>query len=168
MVDDSKLPFPDQNIRSLLNAVILSLDSRLRELRKDTRYSGVRNSDVKVFMSAFRASGTIAEIARALDVSRQAVHASVKRLQAIKVVELQPVPNNSRDKLVVMTERGRHAQQTAWDQINTIEKEMAAVIGTKALQQMRQSLSLLAQSSVTQSGNSERRSTRQATGVKSS
>jgi DNA-binding MarR family transcriptional regulator len=146
MVDDNDLPFPTQNIRSLLNAVILALDSRLRELRKDTRYSGVRNSDVKVFMSAYRSPGSIADIARALDVSRQAVHASVKRLQAIKVVELQPMPNNSRDKLVVMTERGRHAQETALDQISTIEQEMKVIVGPKALEQLRQTLFLLSQS----------------------
>jgi DNA-binding MarR family transcriptional regulator len=145
MVDKKQAPFPRQNIRSLILDISLGLDNRLQGLRDGTRYANVRDSDVKVFMRAFRAPRSVAEIARSLDISRQAVHASVKRLQAIKVVELQPQPGNGRDKLVVVTERGFHAQDTAVQQLNIIEAEMAAVIGADALEQLRHQLSLLSQ-----------------------
>lgn len=145
MIDNKPTPFPTQNIRSLLHEIALGLDNRLQELRAGTRYATVRNSDVKVFMRTYRASGTIAEIARSLDISRQAVHASVKRLQAIKIVELQTQPHNSRDKLVVVTERGQHAQEIAVEQINTIEAQMAAIIGKVELDQLRRYLTAIAQ-----------------------
>ncbi len=144
MVDETDIAFPELNIRSLLNEITVAVDEKLRKLRGDTRYSQVRNSDVKVFMRAFRSTSTVSEIARSLDVTRQAVHASVQRLMDLKVVELQPLPNNSRDKLVAVTERGRHAQQTALDQIKTIEDQMAKAIGKNELKTLRKHLYMIA------------------------
>jgi DNA-binding MarR family transcriptional regulator len=144
MVDEKDIQYPEQNIRTLLNEITVSVDEKLRNLREGTRYNEVRNSDVKVFMRVFRAKSTVSEIARALDVTRQAVHASVQRLMELKVVELQPIPHNGRDKLVVVTERGRHAQQTAIDQINTVEDQMAAVIGKNELKTLRKHLHMIA------------------------
>jgi DNA-binding MarR family transcriptional regulator len=97
-------------------------------------------------MRAFRSEATVSEIARSLNVTRQAVHASVQRLIELKVVSLQPILNNSRDKLVVITERGRHAQQTAIDQINTFENHMASVIGKKEFKILRKQLHQIAES----------------------
>ena len=163
MVDKKPMPFPAQNIRSLLQEISLGVDNRLQELRVGSRYSNVRNSDVKVFMRAYRAPATVAEMARILDISRQAVHASVKRLQALKIVALQPQPGNDRDKLVVVTARGIHAQKTALDQIKIIEGQMADAIGAEGLEQLRNHLSV-----ISQSFKSMQPSEPQATGVKSS
>jgi DNA-binding MarR family transcriptional regulator len=146
MVDNKRTPYPSLNIRSLLHEIALGVDTRLQELRVGSRYANVRNSDVKVFMRAYRAPGTVAEIARFLDISRQAVHASVKRLQALKIIELQAQPDNNRDKLVVVTERGQHAQDTALDQIKIIEAQMADVVGGVELERLRQQLYLISQS----------------------
>jgi DNA-binding MarR family transcriptional regulator len=144
MVDNQVHNYPRENIRSLVFMLSLGIDNKLQSLREGSRYAGVRNSDIIVFMRAFREPATVAEIARSLEVSRQAVHQSVKRLQALKVVELVPQANNNRDKLVSMTERGLHAQKTALDQIVTIENEMAALLGEEGLQTFRKHLGLLA------------------------
>jgi DNA-binding MarR family transcriptional regulator len=163
MVDEKSMPFPAQNIRSLLQELSTGVDNRLRELRVGSRYANVRNSDVKVFMRAYRGPSTVAEIARVLDISRQAVHASVTRLQALKIVALQAQPGNDRDKLVVVTERGLHAQNTALEQIKIIEAQMADAIGVEALEQLRHQLSL-----ISQSFKSTNKAVPHATGVKSS
>jgi DNA-binding MarR family transcriptional regulator len=141
MVDNQVHNYPRENIRSLVFMLSLGIDNKLQSLREGSRYAGVRNSDIIVFMRAFREPATVAEIARSLEVSRQAVHQSVKRLQALKVVELVPQANNN---LVSMTERGLHAQKTALDQIVTIEKEMASLLGEEGLQTFRNHLGLLA------------------------
>jgi DNA-binding MarR family transcriptional regulator len=163
MVDKASLPFPTQNIRSLLQEISMGVDNRLQELRIGSRYANVRNSDVKVFMRAYRAPATVAEIARTLDISRQAVHASVKRLQELKIVALQAQPGNDRDKLVVVTERGIHAQNTALEQIKVIETQMAAMIGVENLEKLRGQLLL-----ISQAFKLTNNMTPQATGVKSS
>lgn len=146
MVDNMKLEFPTQNIRSLLHEISVAIDKNLQTQRQGSRYEGVRDSDVKVFMRAFRSEATVSEIARSLNVSRQAIHASVQRLMELGVLALQPIPNNSRDKLVVVTERGRHAQQTSLDQIKSLEAHMASVIGENELQTMRNQLWKISQS----------------------
>ncbi len=146
MIDKNTSEFPVQNIRSLLHEVTVSVDSYLQDLRSGTRYEKVRDSDVKVFMRAFRSSATVSDIARSLGVTRQAVHASVLRLMELKILELQAIPDNKRDKLVVITERGRHAQDTALQQISIIEDHMAAVIGKRELKVLRAQLAKLAQS----------------------
>jgi DNA-binding MarR family transcriptional regulator len=146
MVDNNKLEFPTQNIRSLLNEISVAIDKNLQSQRLGSRYEGVRDSDVKVFMRAFRSEETVSEIARSLNVTRQAVHASVQRLMELKVLALQAMPNNSRDKLVVVTERGRHAQQVSLDHILSLENHMASVIGEKELKTLRKHLHMIAQS----------------------
>ena len=143
MIDKSKQNSIQSNIRSLLRDLGFLLDDRLHALRKDTRYAKVRDSDVKVFVRASRFPGTLSEIARSLRVSRQAVHLSVKRLQLLGVVELVAQPNNRRDKLVQITERGIQAESIAAAQIVTIESEMAAVIGQDGVTLLRTLLTKL-------------------------
>jgi DNA-binding MarR family transcriptional regulator len=146
MVDNNRHKYPTDNIRTLLHEITLGVDNRLQVLREGSRYAKVRNSDVRVFMRAFRSSATVSEIARSLDVTRQAVHASVLRLTELKVLEVQPIPHNSRDKLVVVTEHGRHAEDAALEQIKNVEDHMAAVIGKEELKTLRHHLHLISQS----------------------
>jgi DNA-binding MarR family transcriptional regulator len=143
MIDDQQTQFPTNNIGTLVRELSTGIDLRLQQLRAGTRYETVRNSDVKVFIRALRSGATVSSIARDLDITRQAVHASVQRLKTVKVVELQPLPNNSRDKLVVVTQQGLHAQQTAVEQIKLIEERMAKIIGKRQLETLRGQLQML-------------------------
>jgi DNA-binding MarR family transcriptional regulator len=137
MVDNQDVPPPADNIRTLLYHLGTALDERLTLFRRGTPYEKVRPSDVRVFVAAARQPSTISEIARALKVTRQAVQASVHRLQEIKVLDLQAIPGNQRDKHVVVTARGMHARNTASQQIQQFEKEFAAVIGEEDLEKFR-------------------------------
>ncbi len=128
---------PVDNIRSLLQFVIDSIDDRLQSFLKGTRYETVRPSDIRVFALAQREPRKMADLARMLKVSRQAVQMSVKRLQELKVVELQPVPGNHRDKLVVLTDRGRSARNSAEEQLARYEGEIVSAIGKDGLETLR-------------------------------
>ena len=137
MSDSSGNPIPFDNIRGMLQDLTAHLDHQLTHYRQGTRYENVRKSDVRVFTLASRKSRTMSHMARDLDVSRQAVHSSVKRLIDLKVVELIAQPGNSRDKLVAVTERGFHARQIAVEQIQRLEKELQLVLGAEKLGQFR-------------------------------
>ncbi len=137
MAESDSPTVPVDNIRSLLHFVIQCLDERLQVYRKGTRYESVRPSDVRVFVSALRQPRRITDLAKALKISRQAVQMSVKRLAELKVVELQPVPGNQRDKLIVITDRGMSARRTAEEQIGRLEKEVSDVIGKEDLETLR-------------------------------
>jgi DNA-binding MarR family transcriptional regulator len=135
---------PLNNIRTLLQLVSDRLDGRLLTYRQGTRYEGVRQSDAKVFFRSLSEPRTMAELARNLHVSRQAVQMSVKRLMKLGVVELRHENGNKRDKVVVVTERGKHAEKTAIEQITRLESECAAIVGMDGLAKIRQLLAGLA------------------------
>ena len=55
----------------------------------------------------------------------------------MKMVEVVPLPNNGRNKIVQLTERGKTASLTAAEQIRTVEAECAAIIGDAELERLR-------------------------------
>jgi DNA-binding MarR family transcriptional regulator len=134
---------PFDNIRGLLRDLASQLDRRAIVHRKGTPYEAVRQSDVRVFIIASRQPSSESEIARELEVSRQAVHSSVQRLKDLGVVGLIPQPGNGRDKLVAVTESGRQAQDVANATIRLLENECADILGTKGLEQFRKQMTVL-------------------------
>jgi DNA-binding MarR family transcriptional regulator len=137
MTDEWRALIPFSNIRGLLQDLTTQLDDLTISYRKGTRYENVRKSDARVFISAIRKPQTVAEIARELEVSRQAVHSSVKRLAALKVLELRPQPGNHRDKIVTITDRGHRARVHILEHIQRMEAECAGVIGQQGLETFR-------------------------------
>lgn len=133
---------PD-NLRTLLYHLGLALDERLSLYRHGTPYEKVRPSDARVFVAVTRNHQTISEIARFLRITRQAAQISVHRLQDLKILDLEPMPGNKRDKQVVLTAKGRHAAASARQQVQQFETECVAVIGEEGLAQFRQSLGAL-------------------------
>ncbi len=134
---------PLDNFRTLLYQLGQALDERLGHYRRGSRYESVRPSDVRVFVSATRQLQTISSIARDIHISRQAVQASVRRLQKLQVVDLETAADNKRDKIVVLTAKGQHARKTANDQIKQFEAEFADVIGRERVEQIRADLATL-------------------------
>jgi DNA-binding MarR family transcriptional regulator len=137
MVDITNAPIPFDNMRGLMQDLTIQLDLRLKLFREGTRFAGVRQSDIRIFISASRAPKSIAELAREHQITRQAAQISVKRLVELGVVELVHKPGNQRDKVVTVTEDGLDAKKARLDFIELIEREMAEIIGTKGLEQFR-------------------------------
>jgi DNA-binding MarR family transcriptional regulator len=161
MTDEWRALIPFSNIRGLLQDFTTQLDDLTISYRKGTRYENVRKSDARVFISAIRKPQSVAEIARELEVSRQAVHSSVKRLAALKVLELQPLPGNHRDKIVTITDRGHRARVHILEHIQRMEAECAEIIGQQGLETFRALLLAL----VLGLKAKEEKRTSQATGV---
>jgi DNA-binding MarR family transcriptional regulator len=143
MIDDRNSPPPIDNFRTLLYHLGQALDVRLSHYRRGTIYESVRPSDVRVFVAATRKRQTISDIAREIQITRQAAQTSVRRLQKLQVLDLEAAPNNKRDKIVVVTSKGQHARKTANAQIQRFEAEFAEVIGASRVEQFRSDLVLL-------------------------
>ncbi len=134
---------PVDNIRTLIYYLGLAIDARLSEFRHGSAYENVRPSDVRLFVTAARKEQTISNIARELSITRQAAQMSVQRLLKLKVVELRAMPANKRDKLVVITPKGKLASNSAAQQIKMLEAEFANAIGADALVAFRKNLDIL-------------------------
>lgn len=140
MIDEKQnLPNFD-NIKGLVQDLVEDLDKRMIVLREGTPLESVRPSDAKVFMLAARHPRTIAELAKALDVSRQAAHKSAQRLIAKGVIDLHPAPGSRRDKIVVITLAGHEARQLAAQNLRSLESELTRKIGKTRLEEFRKTL----------------------------
>jgi DNA-binding MarR family transcriptional regulator len=143
MVDDQASQVPIDNIRTLLYYLGLAIDGRMSQYRRGTPYEKVRPSDVRVFVRASRSTYTISEIARELQITRQAAQSSVQRLIKLQVIALKTLPGNKRDKVVVITPKGELASRTARQQVVNLENEFAEMIGRDMLEELRISLGIM-------------------------
>lgn len=143
MVDEQSSRVPVDNIRTLLYYLGLAIDGRMSQYRRGTPYENVRPSDVRVFVRASRGTYTISEIARELQITRQAAQSSVQRLIKLQVIALKNLPGNKRDKVVIITPKGELASKTARQQIGDLENELAEIIGKDKLEDLRISLGIM-------------------------
>ena len=143
MVDEQVSRVPIDNIRTLLYYLGLAIDGRMSQYRRGTPYENVRPSDVRVFVRASRGTYTISEIARELQITRQAAQSSVQRLIKLQVIALKNLPGNKRDKVVIITPKGELASKTARQQIGDLENELAEIIGKEKLEDLRISLGIM-------------------------
>ena len=83
----------------------------------------------------------LSELARRLGVSRQAVHQLAREAAALNLVEFVPSETDGRVKLLRFTQRGWAMSDSAAEEIEAIEAEIAQQIGAPALQTLRELLS---------------------------
>jgi DNA-binding MarR family transcriptional regulator len=136
-MDDIPSTLPSNTLYNLMQQLSAMLDKRAVGLRRGSRYQDVRPSDVRTFVQVARKARGESEIAQIMNISRQAVQSSVKRLAAMQLVEVVPMPGNGRNKIVQVTEKGAHARDTAADHIRIVEAEFAAIIGVEELERLR-------------------------------
>lgn len=81
-----------------------------------------------------------AELARRIGVSRQAVHQTVRELEALGLVEQVPDPANASARLVRLTAEGRRNVAAALTAFADLEAELADRIGADMVAQLRAAL----------------------------
>jgi DNA-binding MarR family transcriptional regulator len=82
----------------------------------------------------------IAELARRVGVSRQAVHQSVHELVGMGLLDLRADVRNRSAKLVVPTAAGRRSIAVALELFAGLERELADRIGASPVAQLRRAL----------------------------
>ena len=136
---------PTDNIRGLVQDLSEQLDFRMVQLREGTENASVRPADAKMFMLISREPRTLSKLANALNISRQAAHSSVQRLVERGVISLEYAPDNKRDKIPRVTEKGQAARKAAALNIKTLEAEIGELLGAKRHEQLRDILRTLNQ-----------------------
>tara|TARA_R110001592_G_scaffold100431_4_gene285078 strand:- start:961 stop:1422 length:462 start_codon:yes stop_codon:yes gene_type:complete len=80
---------------------------------------------------------SIAELARRVGVTRQAMHQQIGEMEKAALVELVDSPTDRRVKLVKLSLLGRTLDQKAAQAIAALEKELARRIGKAAVSDLR-------------------------------
>jgi DNA-binding MarR family transcriptional regulator len=128
------------SLKALLKDSLDWIESEQKTLLQDSPFSSASNTEIKLFAALRGQSRSISELSRYLGVSRQAVHHTVHKLVEKKVVELQHSESNKRDKLVVISDRGREVQAMTAKHFKTIESRMANNIGRDKVELLRELL----------------------------
>lgn len=83
---------------------------------------------------------SMAELARRLAISRQAVHRTVGELARRGILEVLEDPRRRNSKLVAYTERGRQVNRTGAQIIAEIEQRLARKLGARRVETLRELL----------------------------
>lgn len=80
---------------------------------------------------------SMAELARRLAISRQAVHKSVSELARRGILEVREDPERGNSKLVVYTDKGRQVNRSGAQIIDRLEQRIAQRIGAAGLAELK-------------------------------
>ena len=81
---------------------------------------------------------SVSSLSTLLGISRQAAHKSVNILEGLGYITLQMRPENRKEKIVVLTERGEVLVKRSLEIIAATEQKMADFLGEKAYQSFRE------------------------------
>lgn len=129
--------FLTSNLKGLLQEKLWLLDARFRQKRLATQYKILTDGEARILATLRGETLTISEVARRLDLSRQAVHKTVTKLVEAKLLKLTPIPDNARDKQIEFTEKGEAMKVAGYKVLRELEKEVEAKIGKENLKRLK-------------------------------
>lgn len=138
MKDDQ---FLISNLKSLLQEKLWLLDARFKQKRLATRYKILTDAEARILATLRGEELTISEVARRLDLSRQAVHKTVAKLVQAKLLRLVSISGNARDKRIEFTEKGEAMKAAGSKVLRELEQEIEAAIGKENVKLLKSLLS---------------------------
>ena len=129
-----------ESIKALLRDSLDWIEQEQLVLLQDSPYASASNAEMRLFAALRGKSRSISELSRYLSISRQAVHQTVHKLIERGIVRLEPAESNKREKLVVITDKGREAQKITAEHFRIIENRMARNIGRNNVEVLRRLL----------------------------
>ena len=136
MGDKKRYVGPD-NIRGLVQDLAERSDALAHEIREKTVFAGTRPADAKAFMLISRRPRGLTELAKALQVSRQAAHKAVQRLVDAGVVSYDYAEGSKRDMIATLTKDGLEARKVGLQIAATVEDWVSERIGKDDLETLR-------------------------------
>ncbi len=129
-----------ESIKALLRDSLDWIEQEQLVLLQDSPYASASNAEMRLFAALRGKSRSISELSRYLSISRQAVHQTVHKLIERGIVRLESAESDKREKLVVITDKGREAQKITAEHFRIIENRMARNIGRNNVEVLRRLL----------------------------
>lgn len=138
-----KLPAEKSLLRLLVEATDAA-EATLRDGFAGTPLQGVTRAQVTVFRELeLGGPATVSDLARTIGVTAQAMGECVRRLEGHGLVTVAPDPRDSRARVVSISDLGLTMLDSVWERLGHLETQLAAVIGTEGVDDLRRSLSLI-------------------------
>lgn len=112
----------------------------MRSVRQSSDFAFLTPAQSRLLAHMAGKPMSMAELARRLAISRQAVHKTVGELVRRGILEVQDDPDRGNSKLVRYTEAGRQLNRAGARMIERVEERIAGRIGRKGLEQLKRLL----------------------------
>jgi DNA-binding MarR family transcriptional regulator len=134
-----KFNYPD-NLRVHLYRRFRWFENRILEQAKKSKYSYLTISQVRIFAFLQGREMNISDLAKLLNISRQAVQKTIALLLEKNLVELNKSPDNLSARLIKITDEGLKIQTWSKKAVARAEKKLAYKIGPEKLKILKEIL----------------------------
>jgi len=134
-----KITYPD-NLRAHLYRRFKWFENQVLELAKNSKYHYLSLSQIRVFAFLRGCDMTISDLAKLMNISRQAAQKTVSSLLDLGLVELTESPKNLSAKMIKVTVEGQKIQQWSRQAIDHSERLLASKIGPEKLKLLKEIL----------------------------
>lgn len=127
----------------LVRAARLFDEAALAELRKQPGFEGVRSAHLGIMPHLDLEGTRLVELARRMEVSKQAVGQLVDDLEELGLVAREPDPEDRRAKKVMFTDAGRDALLVGLGALERVGERLSEALGTKRVEALVEGLEQL-------------------------
>ena len=125
--------FLDRNIMRLAMELVEWMEFEMIKLNKSSKYKG-STSEIKLFNALRGEEKSISELARIMNISRQAVHKTAHRLEDLGFLELVSRDSNKKDRVIRITSLGQEIRKQGAEHLMQIEEKLSWDIGERNLE----------------------------------
>lgn len=119
---------------------VIWLDDGLQQRLHDRGWPDVSRAQSLVMLNVIDGITRPAEIARRVGVSRQAVHVTIGQMVALGVLQLEPDPEDARNKRVALTPYGETMRAAAQEAMGDLLGTLAQRLGEDRLEALLDAL----------------------------
>jgi DNA-binding MarR family transcriptional regulator len=120
----------------------LQLRSITEKLWNDTSDIYISNSEWFIIARVYKKQSTISYVSKCVNISRQATHKLIKKLEAKGLIEIRNLENNKKDKCLRLTKLGEECYEKNEALKADIEKKISDHIGAENLRILKEILKL--------------------------
>ncbi len=130
------------NLNELMLARSDWLAQQLLARVKASKFDNITPAQTRLLAQMAGKPTSMAELARRLGVSRQAVHKTVSELERRGILSIEDDPMRGNARKIVYTELGREVNREGAKIIQSIEHQLAQRLGAKQVEQLKSLLTV--------------------------
>lgn len=132
--------FLETNLMRLTMELVEWMEGEMIELNKTSQYRG-SIAEIRLFNALRGEERSISEVAKIMNISRQAVHQTVHKLVNLGFLELISQDGNKKNKIIKITALGQEIRKQGSEHLMEIERKLSWNLGERNLEFIKTILS---------------------------
>ena len=132
--------FLETNLLRLTMELVEWMEAEMIELNKTSQYRG-SIAEIRLFNTLRGEEKSISEVAKIMNISRQAVHQTVHKLVNLGYLELISQDGNKKNKIIKITALGQEIRKQGSEHLMEIERKLSWNLGERNLEFIKTILS---------------------------